>query len=144
MTNGWDRHVYNCRQPHRMLCSAIKLQMVHQCQFFWFFVIITVNVIRTPNERRVGEEARLLSGTVGMAFQTLGQKFPVHKGVRMKIFWLFPIRTKWKPYGLLTQERGTISSSQPLLLKQVESYQRPDFSPPTPMTVKQLSNVATM
>lgn len=102
----------NYRQPPSVSCLV--------------FVVITVNVLRTPNERRVGGRARLLSGVWP---QKILWGWPSSRpktssqGVCMKIFWLFPIRTKWKPSGLLTQEHGTI---RPLTLKQVESYQRPD------------------
>lgn len=53
---------------------------------------------------------RLLNGgfdsynIVSSTFQAAGQKPLVHKGASTKIVWLFPIGTKWKPSGLLTQE----------------------------------------
>lgn len=62
-------------------------------------------------------------------FQAADQKPLVHKEASIKIVRLFPIGTKWKPSGLLTQEVDINQLNLPLILKHVELfYQRPNSS----------------
>lgn len=140
----WDRSVYNGRKSGNtmLLHPAVDdcpMSVCHVC------VVIAVNVLRTPNERRgrgwggVGQGcAQLLRGAwpqkviVGMAFQAAGQNPSVHKGVCIKIFWLFPIRTKWKPSGLLAQESGLSKLFSAPYFETGRVLPKTRFSPPTP------------
>lgn len=83
-------------------------------------------------EGEASERSLASEGIVGMAFQTSGQNPSVLKGVCMKIFWLFPIRTKWKPSGLLAQESSPSKLISAPYFETGRALRKARFSPPTP------------
>lgn len=96
---------------------------------------ITVYILRTPNGRRVRGEVRLLSGVWpqkalwGWLSKHQAQNLLPTKGCACKYFGCFQLGPSRNHLASSPRSVAQISSSWPLTLRQVESYQRLDPLP---------------